>query len=185
MKSNIIQLVRTCFYHLRRLHAVCRRLRQEITAHLVSAFACHNFTTAMLCRLSYRHQHADQCKGWGTLLAHLVCDLLPKEHVTSALWSLQWRLVKQINDFKLCLLIHLAVNGRAPIYLKHLIKTTALVPGQGSNHYPSNNDFVIQQTRLKFSECTFSIAAPRNEMKISEIRLQPLFSHLESAFRWN
>jgi len=38
MKLHISQITRACFYHLRRLQAVCRQLSQEITARLVSAF---------------------------------------------------------------------------------------------------------------------------------------------------
>ena len=90
-----------------------------------------------------------------------MCDLLPRDHVTSALKLLRWLPVKQRIDFKLCLLVHLAINGRAPTYLNDLIKTTTSVPGRASNRSASNNDLVIQRTRLKLRERAFSIAAPR------------------------
>ena len=93
--------------------------------------------------------------------ARLVCNLLPRDHVTSAMKLLHWLPVKQRVDFKLCLLVHLAINGRAPIYLKDLVKTTASVPGRASNRSASNNDLVIQRTRLKLGERAFSVAAPR------------------------
>jgi hypothetical protein len=38
LKSHISRTTRTCFYHLRRLRAVCSQLGQEITARLVSTF---------------------------------------------------------------------------------------------------------------------------------------------------
>ena len=46
-------------------------------------------------------------------------------------------------------------------YLKDLVKTTASVPGRASNRSASNNDLVIQRTRLKLGERAFSVAAPR------------------------
>jgi hypothetical protein len=76
-------------------------------------------------------------------VARLFCDLIPKDHVTSALQSLHWLPIKQRNEFKLCLLVHLAINGRAPAYLKDLIITTASVRGQASNCSAINNDLVI------------------------------------------
>jgi len=56
--------------------------------------------------------------------------LSPRDHVTSALGSLQWLPVKQRIEFKLCLLVHQTINGRTPVYLKDLIESTmALLPG--------------------------------------------------------
>src|SRR5664279_4436807 len=57
--------------------------------------------------------------------ARLVCDLKPRDHVTSSLRTLHWLPVKQRIKFKVCLLVHLAVNGRAPSYLQDLIKPSA------------------------------------------------------------
>lgn len=161
MKSHISRVVCTCFYHLRRQRAVRRQLGQEITACLVSAFILSrlDYCNAFLAELSastlaplQRVLHA---------AAGLVCDLLPRDHVTSALQSLHWLPVNQRIEFKLCLLVHLVINGRALAYLCDVIKITASVPGRASNGSASNNDLVIQQTRLKLSVRTFSVAAPR------------------------
>ena len=161
MKSHISRIVCTCFYHLRRLRTVRSLLGQEITARLVSAFVLSrlDYCNALLAELPastlaplQRVMHA---------AARLVCNLLPRDHVTSAMKLLHWLPVKQRVDFKLCLLVHLAINGRAPTYLNDLIKTTASVPGRASNRSASNNDLVIQRTRLKLGERAFSVAAPR------------------------
>jgi len=84
--------------------------------------------------------------------ARLVCGLSPRDHVTSVLRSLNWLPVKQRIEFKLCLLVHQTINGRAPAYLKDLIETTASVPGRASNRSASNNDLVTRRTRLKLGE---------------------------------
>ena len=161
MKSHVNRVASACFYHLRRLHAVRRQLGQEITARLVTAFVLSriDYCNAVLAELPastlaplQRVMHA---------AARLVLGLRSRDHVTSALQTLHWLPIKQRIQFKLCLLVHLAINGRAPAYLKELITTTASVPGRASNHSASNNDLVIQSTRLKLGERAFSAAAPR------------------------
>jgi len=63
-------------------------------------------------------------------------------------------------EFKLCLLVHLVINGRAPVYLQNLLTTTASVSGRASNRSTSNNDLVKQSTRLKLGDRAFSAAGP-------------------------
>jgi len=87
---------------------VRRRLGQEITAHLVSAF--------VLLRLDYCNALlAELLASTLTPLqlvmhtpARLVFGLSPKDHVSSDLS------VKQRIESKLCLLVHQTFNGRAP-----------------------------------------------------------------------
>ena len=93
--------------------------------------------------------------------ARLVCDLSSRDHVTSALQSLHWLPIKQRIEFKLCLLVHLAINGNAPTYLKEIITRTASIPGRAANRSAVNNDLVIQRTKLKFGQRAFSVAGPR------------------------
>jgi len=91
-----------------------------------------------------------------------ICGLSPRDHVTSALGSLHWLPVKQRIEFKLCLLVHQTINGRAPAYLKDLVdQTTALLPDRASNRSACNNDLVTRRTRLMLGELAFSVAAPR------------------------
>jgi len=93
--------------------------------------------------------------------ARLVCDLLPRDHVMAALKSLHWLPVKQIIEFKLCLLVRLAVNGQGPIFISDLIKKTASVPGRASNRSVRNNYLVTQRMRLKLGERAFSVSTLR------------------------
>ena len=113
MRSHVRRIASACYYHLRRLRALRSLLGQEATARLVSAFVLSrlDYCNAILIGLPastlaplQRVMHA---------AARLVCDLKPRDHVTSSLRALHWLPVKQRIKFKLCLLVHLAVNGRA------------------------------------------------------------------------
>ena len=64
-------------------------------------------------------------------------------------------------EVNLCLLVHLVINKRAPVYLQNLLSTTASVPGQASNRSASNNDLVKQTNKFKLGGRTFSVAGPR------------------------
>jgi len=161
MKSHVSRVARACFYQLRRLRPLRRQLGREVTTRLVSAFVLSrlDYCNSILAELPasslaplQRVLHA---------AARLVFDLKPRDHVTSALQTLHWLPIKQRIQFKICLLVHLAINGRAPIYLKDLITPTASMPGRASNRSASNNDLVIPSTRLKLGQRAFSVAGPR------------------------
>jgi len=145
-----------------------------ITARLVSAFVlsrldyCNTFlaelpvsTLALLLRVMYA-------------AARLVCDLLSRDHVTPALQAVHWLPIKQRIQFKLCLLVHLAINGKAPIYLTEIITWAASITGRAANRSAKNNDLVIQRTKLKFGQRAFSVAGPHiwdqlpTELKITK-----------------
>ena len=113
MKTHVSRVARACFYHLRRLRPVRRQLGQEITARLVSAF--------VLSRLDYRNAVLAELPALQRVIhaaARLVFDLKPRDHVTAALKALHWLPINQRIQFKLCLLVHLAINGRAPTYIR-------------------------------------------------------------------
>jgi len=111
MNSHISQITRVCFYHLRRLRAVRRQLGQVITARLVSAFVLSrlDYCNALLAELPA--STLAPLQRVMNAAARLVCDLSSRDHVTPALQSLHWLPIKQRIQFKLCLLVHLAING--------------------------------------------------------------------------
>ena len=152
MKAHVSRVARACFYQLRRLRPLRRQIGQAVTTRLVTAFVLSrlDYCNAILAELPastlaplQRVLHA---------AARLVFDLKPRDHVTPALQTLHWLPIKQRIQFKICLLVHLAINGRAPVYLQDLITTTASVPGRASNRSASNNDLVTQSTRLKLGQ---------------------------------
>jgi len=160
MKPHIARITRTCFFHLRRLRAVRRQLGQDITARLVSAFVLSrlDYCTAVLAELPasalaplQRVLHA---------AARLVLDLKPRDHVTSALYTLHWLPIKYRITYKLCLLVHLALNGRAPSYIAELLTPTTAVAGRASLRSASHHDLVQTTHKLKFGERAFTVSGP-------------------------
>ena len=160
MKQHINRVTSACFYHLRRLRGIRRFLGRDVAARLVSAFVLSrlDYCNAVLVGLP-----ASTLAPLQRVLhtaARLVLDLKPRDHVTSALRTLHWLPIKQRIEFKLCLLVHLALNGRAPSYLRSLLQTTASMPGRSGHRSASRNDIVQHSCRLKLGERAFSVAGP-------------------------
>ena len=161
MKSHISRITRVCFYYLRRLRAVRRQLGRKVTARLVSAFVLSRLDCCNALLAELPASTLAPLQRVMNAAARLVCDLSSRDHVTSALQSLHWLPIKQRIEFKLCLLVHLAINGNAPTYLKEIITRTASIPGRAANRSAVNNDLVIQRTKLKFGQRAFSVTGPR------------------------
>ena len=149
MQQHVSNISRTCFYHLRRLRSLRKQIGRELMARLVSAFVLSrlDYYNAILAGLPsstlaplQRVQNA---------AARLVLDLKPRDHVTSAYHQLHWLPVRQRIEYKLCLLTHLAVTGKSPVYLSSLL-TTAKSRGRGSTSRSADRgDMFIPRTRLR------------------------------------
>jgi hypothetical protein len=133
---------------------------QDIAARLVLAFVLSSldYCNAILAELPastlaplQRVLHA---------AARLVLDLKPRDHVTSALRTLHWLPIKFRITYKLCLLVHLALNGRGPTYLAELLTPTTAVPGRVSLRSASHHDLVRTEHKLKFGERAFTVSGP-------------------------
>jgi len=77
--------------------------------------------------------------------------------------SLHWLPIEARIRYKLCLLVHLALAGKAPAYITSLLQLSATLPSRQTIILRSatNNDLFLTQTRLKFGERAFSVAAPK------------------------
>jgi len=133
---------------------------QEVTGRLVSTFIlsrldyCNAIVAGLLVSTLAPLQRVVHAA------ARVVYDFKPYDHVTPTLKALHWLPVKHRIEFKLCLLVHLVINGRAPVYMQNLFTTTASVSGRASDRSASNNDLVKQSTRLKLGDRAFSAAGP-------------------------
>ena len=160
MKAHVARVARTCFFHLRRLRSIRRSLGRDVTARLVSALVISRLD---YCNSMLTHLPASTLAPLQRVLnaaVRLVHDLGPREHVTPAMYELHWLPIAERIKFKLCLLVHHAVNGRAPSYLTELVTPVANIPGRASLRSAGRHDLVVPRSRLVSSERAFSVAAP-------------------------
>ena len=136
-------------------------LGQEVTARLVSAFVLSrlDYCNAILIGLPastlapfQRVMHA---------AVRLICDLKPHDHISASMRALHWLPLKQRIDFKVCLLVHQTINGKAPSYLQDLIVPSVSVSRRATLRSASHHDLVLQSSHRKLGDRAFSVAGPR------------------------
>ena len=168
MKAHISNISRTCFFHLRRLRSVRHQLGREITQQLVSAFVLSrlDYCNAVLAGLP--DATLAPLQRVLNASARLILDLRPRDHVTPALKELHWLPIRQRIEYKLCLLVYLSINDRAPCYLRDKLTFVSDRPGRASLRSAQTRNLDVPRTRLRLGERAFQVAAPTAWNKLPE-----------------
>jgi len=92
----------------------------------------------------------------------LVDGLRPRDHVTAAAMALHWLPVEARIQYKLCLLVHLALARRkAPTYITSLLQPITACPRSMVLRSATDDELFTPPSRLKFGERAFCISAPK------------------------
>ena len=91
----------------------------------------------------------------------LVNGLRLHDHVTSAEIDLHWLPVEARLQYKLCLLVHHALAGRAPTYVIDLLQPVAMSSRHATPWSETTNSLFVPRTRLQFGERAFRVSAPK------------------------
>jgi len=164
MQGHILKTTQTCFFHLRRLRQVRRLLGRDVTANLVCAFVLSrlDYGNALLAGLPY--STIAPLQRVINAAVRLVYGLRSRDHVTAAAIELHWLPIEARIQYKLCLLVHLAINstGKAPLYISNLLQSVSALPDRHTVlRSATKSDLQVPRTRLKFGERAFSVAAPK------------------------
>ena len=84
--------------------------------------------------------------------ARLILNIKPSDHITTALIQLHWLPVKYRIIYKICVLVHKALNELAPNYLRDLLIPVADLPGRSMLKSSMSSDLLIPSTKLLFGE---------------------------------
>jgi hypothetical protein len=184
LKQLIGKVVATCFYHLRRLRQIRRRVGQDITTRLVLASITPrlDYCNSMLAQTTIEPLQRVQ-----NAAARLIFNLGPRDHIIPSLIQLHWLSVRYRVQYKLRTLKHKLYNSRSPA---HLYRTSCRSPTRPVLRSPASLDYVIPRLRTKFGERAFSFAGPAawsslpadlratNDARTFQKRLKTLFLHL-------
>ena len=90
----------------------------------------------------------------------LVANLGNREHVTPAMKELHWLPIAYRIKYKLCLMMHAAVNNRSPAYITDiLVPTSSLLHREWPRSHETGG-FDLPRVRTEFGRRAYSIAGP-------------------------
>jgi len=163
MQAQIAKTTQICFFHLRRLRHVHRLLGRQVAAQLVSAFVISrlDYGNATLSVSGLPQSTLAPLHQVVIAAARLVCDLRPREHVTSALIDLHWLPVAARIKFKICMLAYQSLNSTAPAYISDMLQPVCSLQRQTNLCSATNSELFVPRTHVRLGERAFSSAAPR------------------------
>ena len=87
----------------------------------------------------------------------LVAGRVPRNHVTKQMKELHWLPIIYRINFKLCLMMHAAVNGQCPLYIRDIVHPLSTLPERNRLREAASGQFDIPRTRTVFGERAFSV----------------------------
>ena len=161
MITHINHLVRTCFYHLRRIKHIRRFITTKTAILLVNSFVISrvDYCNSLLVGLPKCHLHRIQLVM--NAAARLLYRGKKKDHITPLLRDkLHWLPIAARIQFKVCLLTYKSLHGLAPRYIADFLKPVASVSRRSTLRSASNESLIIPATKTVFGTRSFSVAGP-------------------------
>jgi len=161
MKQHINKTVAVCYFHLRRLRQIHRRVGSEVTTRLVQAFIlsrldyCNSMLAALPESTIRPLQHVQNAA------AHLIFGLRTSDHITDSLIQLHWLPIRWHIQYKLCLTMHSIYRNsdRSHTYLADMVQPAST---RSTRRLRSRESGLFDVPRLhtKLGERAFSFSGP-------------------------
>ena len=142
MDQHVKTVVRSCFFHLRRLKSVRQRSYTRPKGCLPQA-------------------SIDPLQRVQNAAARLVAGIGTRDHIPPVLKSLHWLPIRLRIQYKLCVPMHQVHIGRSPAYLADMMTATTDLPGRERLRSTNSLRYETPKLKLKFGERAFSYAGPK------------------------
>ena len=128
MHDHMSRAASSCFFHLRRLHQLCGVVCRSTMQQLVSALVLSrlDYCNAVLSELPSTTLDPLQ-RGLNAAVC-LAAGVGPRDHVTEQMKELHWLPIKYRINFKLCLMMHVAVTDQCPQYISDIVHPLSTLP---------------------------------------------------------
>ena len=110
MKQHVCKVAAACFYQLRRLRQIRRRVGQDVTTRLVLALVTSRLDYCNSVLANLPQSTIEPLQRVQNAAARLISNLGLREHVTPSLIQLHWLPIGSRVQYKLCTLMHSIVH---------------------------------------------------------------------------
>src|ERR1043165_9136891 len=161
MTAHVSQLVRGCFYQLRRIKTIRRFIPTSTAVVLVNSFIvsrvdyCNSLLAGLpTCQLNRIQSILNSA-------ARVIYGRTPSDHVTDLLRdNLHWLRVPQRITYKLCLITYKSLNDCMPDYISDFCIRVADNRNRSRLRSSSKNLLQVPRSSTRFGDCSFSVAGP-------------------------
>lgn len=160
MKRHVATVAASCFYHLRRIRQIRRRVGTEVTTQLVLAFIIPRLDYCNSVLAGLPQVTLEPLQRVQNAAVRLILDLNMWDHVTPGLRQLHWLPVRWRIQYKLCTIMHSVHAGRCPAYMTDCVRSVADSSSRSGLRSAKSSSYVTPRLRTKFGERAFSFAGP-------------------------
>ena len=160
MVEHVNQLVRSCFYQLRRVRFIRRSLTTMAATRLMKSFiiARVDYCNSILAGLP--KQQLARIQSVLNVTARIIFGHARFDHITPTLRNrFHWLKVPQRIEFKRCLLVYKALHGQAPAYIASFCSEVSSTRRMRSSSHHRLQIPPLAKT-VKLGERSFSIGGP-------------------------
>lgn len=162
MKSQVQQLICSCFGVLRQLRSIRRSLPRPALASLVTSLILSKVDYCNVALAGLPQRDLDRVQSVLNAAARLTAGARKYDHVTPLLHDLHWLRVPERITYKLCVLVHRGLHGAAPRYLSELVLPIANIASRRRLRSASTTDVAVPATRrCTIGDRAFAAAGPR------------------------
>ena len=163
LDKHVSSVSATCFHHLRQLRRIWRSLDADLAATLVHAFVMSrvDFCNAVLAAAP--KTTTDRLQRVLNAAARVVSDTRKFDHGLSRLMhqELYWLDIPERVSYKLGMLTHQCLLGKAPVYLSHCCIPVAQVATRQHLRSAAHHQLTVPRHRLStYVRRAFAVAGP-------------------------
>ena len=160
LKHHVAKVASACFYQLRRLRQIRRRAGREVTIRLVLALVTSRLDYCNSLLAGLPNCTLDVLQRVQNASARLICQLKPRDHISTSLQDLHWLPIRYRVQYKLCTLMYTIHKGQSPAYLSHEVITVATQTLRSGLRSANTTNYSSPRLLTKFGERAFSHAGP-------------------------
>ena len=182
MKAHVSNIVRTCYFELRRMASIHRFLTSTATATFVSTFALSRIDYCNSLLFGSTHDVTSHLQLIQNYAAQVILRLPKSSSITTHLKSLHWLPVKVRSIYKIACLCYHCHSSTAPSYVTNMLQKKPSHTHSSSYTMPLLNR--PEHSKAIHGDCKFSIASSSVWKSIpNDVRCAPSLSSSKSRLK--